>query len=132
MKRIEVAVAVIVNQHGQVLIAKRPEHLHQGGKWEYPGGKIETGESVHQAMVREIREELALELGESEELITLDYEYSDKHVRLCVRWTEHFEGEARGMEGQEVRWVDWQSLEDYRFPDANLPILTAIEARLGA
>lgn len=74
-KRIHVAVGIILNANGQILLAKRPEHLHQGGKWEFPGGKVELNETVTQALIRELKEEVALNVHSSEPFMALSYDY---------------------------------------------------------
>ncbi len=126
MKLVQVAAAVIVRQ-GEVCLARRPDHLHQGGKWEFPGGKIESEETLDQAIHRELHEELNIQVNSSEPLITITHHYSDKSVCLNVVWVENFVGEPEGMEGQEVRWVPLQELTQYEFPDANVPIVTAAQ-----
>lgn len=122
-KRIHVAVGIIVNKTQQVLLAKRPDHLHQGGKWEFPGGKVETGESVTQALMRELKEEVAIEVISSEPFMALSYDYPDKQVLLDIHTVIHFTGEAQGLEGQQIAWVEKHDLINYDFPDANKPIL---------
>jgi len=124
---LHVAVGVILNSQQQVLIAKRPRHLHQGGLWEFPGGKVENQETVHQALTRELQEELAIQVSISRPLITIPYAYSDKRVYLDVHIIDNFSGVALGQEGQEIRWVNITELAQYDFPEANRAILTAIQ-----
>ena len=94
-KLIHVAVAVIVRD-GRILIARRPEHVHQGGLLEFPGGKVEPGETVQQALVREIAEETGLRVPAEtlEPVIGIRHDYGDKHVFLDVWQTAAAEGEA--------------------------------------
>ncbi|WP_445775620.1 8-oxo-dGTP diphosphatase MutT [Shewanella sp.] len=122
-KRVHVAVGVIVNQHKQVLLAKRHDHLHQGGKWEFPGGKVEANESVTDALIRELKEEVNLQVNSTTEFMDICHDYPDKHVRLDIHLITDFNGNASGMEGQQVKWVKVQSLNEYEFPEANKPIL---------
>ncbi|MEE2729207.1 MAG: Nudix family hydrolase [Pseudomonadota bacterium] len=124
MKRIHVVAAVIERQ-GKILIARRPDHLHQGGKWEFPGGKVEPGEAVTSALRRELQEELGIEVVERSPLITIAHDYPDKQVLLDVWRVTGFNGEARGMEGQEICWVTGEQLPQYEFPAANVPIVAA-------
>ena len=130
MKRIHVVAAIIYGKPNQILIARRPEHLHQGGLWEFPGGKIEADESVYQGLVRELSEELAINVTAANPFMHVSYDYSDKHILLDVWQVTAFEGEARGAEGQECCWVPIKILlrEDskYAFPQANRPILDAL------
>ena len=122
---LHVAAGVVVNHQGEVLIAKRPEHLHQGGLWEFPGGKVESGESVGQALIRELQEELAITVRSAEPLITIFHGYTDRDVILEVLRVDWFEGSPVGMEGQPLRWVRPDDLWQYRFPAANRAIVTA-------
>jgi 8-oxo-dGTP diphosphatase len=123
---LEVAVGVIPDTSGRILIAQRHLHLHQGGLWEFPGGKIEAGESPAQALRRELWEELAIEVECCSPLITLRYDYPECKVRLHVRRVEAFSGDPRGVQGQPFRWVEPELLPDYPFPAANAPIVTAV------
>ncbi|MGL4579796.1 MAG: 8-oxo-dGTP diphosphatase MutT [Shewanella xiamenensis] len=128
-KRIHVAVGIILNTDGQILLAKRPEHLHQGGKWEFPGGKVEQNETVTQALIRELKEEVALNVHSSELFMALSYDYPDKQVLLDIHTVSDFTGEAQGLEGQQIVWVDKHELTHYDFPDANKPILAKLLAQ---
>lgn len=122
---VQVAVAVILSAD-EVLIARRPEHVHQGGLWEFPGGKIEAGESVEKALAREISEELNLTILSSEPLMVIQHDYRDKQVELHIRVVTEFSGEARGLENQPLQWVSVNLLQNYEFPAANAPIPAAI------
>lgn len=128
VREIHVAVGAIF-RNGKVLIARRPEHVHQGGLLEFPGGKVEPGESVRQALVREIREETGLRIdpGALEPLIEVRHDYGDKQVFLDVWQTSSAEGDAQGCEGQEIRWLDVRELADADFPAANRPIIRALQ-----
>ncbi|QKX15689.1 8-oxo-dGTP diphosphatase MutT [Microbulbifer sp. YPW1] len=130
IKHIHVAVGVILGADGRILLAKRPEHLHMGGRWEFPGGKVEEDESIQQAMARELKEELDIDVKAMEPLIEVRHDYGDKQVFLDTWCITEFEGIERGVEGQELAWVSVAELSEYRFPDANQPIVTALQARL--
>lgn len=123
---VQVAVGVVENPEGEVLIARRPATAHQGGLWEFPGGKVDPGESLVPALARELKEELAIEVLASEPLIDIHHDYPDKSVWLQVRRVTRFKGQARGNEGQPVRWVAPDRLEQYDFPAANRPIINAL------
>lgn len=125
-KLIHVAVGVIVDADGKILIAKRPQTAHQGGLWEFPGGKVDAGETVHQALIRELQEELAISVIASEPLIQIRHHYPDKSVLLDVHKVTHFSGEPCGAEGQPVCWVSPAGLNNFEFPAANQPIIRAI------
>lgn len=130
MKRLHVAAAVIRGTDGRVLIARRPEHKHQGGLWEFPGGKVEAGEAVEVALARELHEELGIDVMASRPLIQVRHDYPDLAVLLDVHEVGAFTGEPHGREGQPLAWVAPRELPDYEFPEANRPIVAA--ARLPA
>lgn len=125
-KLVHVAVGVIVNADGKILIAKRPLNAHQGGLWEFPGGKVDDGETVEQALVRELYEELAISVLASQPLIQIRHHYPDKSVLLDVYKITQFSGLPIGNEGQPVQWVNSQELYNFEFPAANRPIISAI------
>jgi len=122
-----VVAAVISNHQGQVLIAKRPDDKHQGGLWEFPGGKLEPGEAREAGLVRELNEELGIAVEQCHPLIRFQYDYPDRSVLLDVWRVEAFTGEAHGREGQQVAWVPMDELGNYEFPAANQPILSAAQ-----
>jgi len=122
---LEVAVGVIFNDCGQILIARRPDHQHQGGLWEFPGGKLEVGETPRQALDRELKEELAIRVESASPLITLRHDYPDRRVRLHVWRVERFSGMPCGMQGQPLNWVSRSDLARFEFPAANRPIVNA-------
>jgi len=123
MKRIHVAVGVILNSNNQVLLAKRLGHRHQGGKWEFPGGKVENGETSSQALIRELREEVNLDVSDTNPLMTISHDYPDKEVLLDIHIVNRFSGVAVGLEGQEVLWASLDNLREYEFPEANALII---------
>lgn len=125
-KTVHVAVGVIEDSQGRILIARRPEHLHQGGLWEFPGGKVDTGEDVLTALQRELHEELGIYVHNSHPLISIEHDYGDKQVMLDVHYVTGFQGNAFGLEGQPVQWVTRNELKEYSFPDANRGIVNAI------
>lgn len=127
---IHVVAAVITNTSGQVLIAKRPLNTHQGGLWEFPGGKVEPDEAVEAALKRELAEELDIRIEQFEPFITVSHDYSDKSVLLDVWKVTSFRGHARGLEGQEVCWVSLGDIGSYDFPAANREILEALFQRV--
>ncbi|MFV1871767.1 MAG: Nudix family hydrolase [Oleiphilus sp.] len=139
-KVVHVAVAVItkedlVSGKRSILIAKRPDHVHQGGLWEFPGGKVEQGESLLRALDRELFEELDIRLITAETdsekyqasrpMIQIQHAYPDKTVFLDVCLVSRFSGQPTGKEGQALSWVSLDQLKDYRFPEANRPIVSA-------
>jgi 8-oxo-dGTP diphosphatase len=128
VRRIEVAVGVVVNAQGQVLVAKRHPHQHQGECWEFPGGKVEAGETVAGALKRELLEEVGIEVIHHEPWLEVNHDYPDKSVLLIVHKVLAFQGEARGCEGQHVEWVSSQRLSELPFPAANVEIVKEIHS----
>ncbi len=126
-KVIHVAAAVIRDSKGRILIARRPDHAHQGGLWEFPGGKVEVNESVTEALLRELKEELDIIATSMKPLIKVRHDYPDKSVLLDVWEVDQFSGFARGNEGQPIAWVEPVKLPDFEFPAANHPIVTAAQ-----
>jgi len=126
MKFLHVVVAAIVNNCNEVFIALRPDDKHQGGLWEFPGGKVEPGESVKDALARELHEELGIEVRVSRPLIQIRHHYADKSVCLDVWRVTEFDGYAHGKEGQAVTWWPIRHLRQKAFPAANEAIIDAL------
>jgi 8-oxo-dGTP diphosphatase len=126
--RIHVVAGVIYNsERDKILIAKRPARSHQGGLWEFPGGKVGAGELAYQALCRELCEELAIEVTAATPLLNESYDYPDKNIQLESWIVESFRGVARGNEGQAIAWVALDEMEAYDFPAANRAILDQIQ-----
>ncbi|WP_019341773.1 Nudix family hydrolase [Stutzerimonas stutzeri] len=125
MKRLHVAAGVIRGCDGHVLIAKRSMDKHQGGLWEFPGGKVEEGETAEGALARELAEELGIAVTAARPLIQVRHDYPDKQVLLDVWEVLEFDGEPHGAEGQPLAWEPAENLHRYEFPAANRPIITA-------
>ena len=123
---VHVAVGVVRNSQGNILIAKRPAHAHQGDLWEFPGGKVEKGESLQQALQRELHEELGIDITHARPLIRIPHSYPDKHVLLDVWLIEVFDGEPHGKENQPIAWLSPAELWERPFPAANKPIIQAV------
>ncbi|MFQ5470508.1 MAG: Nudix family hydrolase [Gammaproteobacteria bacterium] len=124
--RVHVVAAVVQNQCGEVLITLRPDHVHQGGLWEFPGGKVELSEPVFEALVRELDEETGIRIERARPLIRITHDYPDKSVLLDVWLVESYQGVPYGKEGQQLEWVEVNLLNDYPFPEANRPIIQAL------
>jgi 8-oxo-dGTP diphosphatase len=125
-ERIHVAAAAVFDDRQRVLICRRPPQAHQGGLWEFPGGKLEPGETVDSALRRELMEEVGIHVISTRPLIRVHHDYPDRNVLLDVWRVEKFSGRAAGHEGQPVRWVLPGELGRYRFPAANTPIIKAV------
>lgn len=120
---VHVAVGVIENEDGAIFIAQRHDHQHQGGKWEFPGGKVEQNETVQQALARELKEECNIDVLDCAPLTVVEHQYSDKRVLLDVWWVLKYTGEPQQLEGQQWLWVDIAQLDAFQFPEANQPIV---------
>ena len=127
MQPIHVAAAAVFDISGRVLIARRPAHVHQGGLWEFPGGKLEQGESPCQALERELLEETGIRIGAARRLIQVRHEYPDKSVLLDVWRVDDYAGVPVGREGQPLEWVTLDGLQQFAFPAANIPIIQALQ-----
>lgn len=126
MDTVHVAVAVIAEPRGRILLARRRDDAHQGGLWEFPGGKLDPGEGLAEALARECREELGIGLRGHRPLIRIRHDYPDRKVLLDVHRITAYDGEPRGLEGQPLAWVPPAELLDYPMPAADLPIVNAI------
>ena len=122
-KVVHVAVGVVQDNNGRLLIAQRAEGAHQGGLWEFPGGKVEAQETARQALDRELKEELGIGVKRARPLIKIPHQYVDKTVLLDVFLIDLFNGKARGLERQPIAWVLPSELNDYVFPKANAAII---------
>ena len=124
---IRVAVGVIENDNGEILISKRQPHQHHPGLWEFPGGKIIKGESVETALSREIKEELSLSIQASRPLIQIHHCYEQYSVQLFIRKILQWTGQATGCEGQSIEWIDKKGLSQKSFLEANNNIIKAVQ-----
>lgn len=120
---LNVVVGLIFNAQDEVLIALRPPQVVSPGFWEFPGGKVEINESLDNALVREFREEIGIEVTQAHSFLTVEKEYPDKKLVLNIFQILAFEGEPRGCENQEIRWVPRAELAQYEFLPANQEIL---------
>jgi 8-oxo-dGTP diphosphatase len=128
MKIVDVAVGVI-KRNNTIFISKRADELHQGGLWEFPGGKCEENETLDQALARELFEEVGIVVVEQSEFLLVEHDYGDKKVRLDVRLVECFKGEPSHQENQISQWVDIADLVNFNFPEANKVIVKKLQQR---
>lgn len=124
------AVAVITNSQNEVLIALRHDHQHQGSLWEFPGGKLDSHEPVYAALVREIKEEVALDVLAAEPLVEIRHDYGDKSVLLDVWHVTSYQGQEQSVEGQRLQWCPIADLGEWSFPKANEAIITLLQSNL--
>ena len=124
---VQVVVGVVTNNAGEFLLSKRALDAHQGGLWEFPGGKLETGEDARHALNRELFEELGLIVNKARPFIRLFYEYPEKSVILNVWLVQEWEGLPYGKEGQLIQWCSRNNLHDVEFLPANEMIINALQ-----
>lgn len=123
---VHVAVGVIRDAAGRVLVAQRLPHQHLAGLWEFPGGKLEPGESLADGMRREIREELGVEVSALAPLLRVEHNYPGKTVLLDVWRITRWSGDPHGAEGQPLRWLHPDDMDASKFPPADVPIINAL------
>jgi 8-oxo-dGTP diphosphatase len=121
-----VVIGILYNSQGQVLTTKRPLHTHQGGYWEFPGGKLKSGERELEALRRELNEELNINIGHTRQLIRVNYDYTDRQINLAVYHVLNYTGNLSPREQQPLRWVSVHDLKETDFPAANRAILNAL------
>ncbi len=132
--RIVVVVAcVLTDGTGAVLIAQRPEGRPMAGLWEFPGGKLAEGETPEAALVRELREELGIEVAEGDlvPLTFASHAYAEFHLLMPVYGCRHWRGEPAGLEGQALAWVAPSALANYAMPPADEPLKDSLGDLLG-
>ncbi|MFC1680224.1 8-oxo-dGTP diphosphatase MutT [Pseudomonadota bacterium] len=123
---LKVVAGVLTNSSGEVLINQRSQPAQFDGQWEFPGGKIEPGETLHQALARELKEELGIEVLASTHLISITHDYPHATVQLNVRNVTEYTGTPTGAEGQAIQWVQPDDLFEVNFLEANGPIIEAV------
>ncbi|MGI9271715.1 MAG: 8-oxo-dGTP diphosphatase MutT [Woeseiaceae bacterium] len=130
MTQIHVAAGILQNTTGEVLIAERLCDGPYNGLWEFPGGKIDAGESARAALRRELREELGIEATSVESFMGLSHEYPDRSVVLEFFLIRDWNGDPEGLEGQGLRWVAIRDLNVDELLPADAPLVDALQNRL--
>lgn len=123
---IEVAAGIVTDAQSRILLMQRLPGKHLAGLWEFPGGKVEPGETVAQALVRELEEELGIEVHGSTPVISVPWDYPEKSVRLHALRVTAWSGEPHAREGHPLRWVDLRDMDAAEMPAADAPILAAL------
>jgi len=126
MKIIDISIAIVKNSHEEFLIALRPDDSHQGGKWEFPGGKVKANEAPEQAMQRELFEEVGLTAIQYQLFEKVFFDYGDKQLNLYFYLVDRFTGMATSCEGQAIKWITKTQLSHYDFPEANLQVINKL------
>ncbi len=115
--------AGLIWRDGRFLITKRPKGTHLAGFWEFPGGKQEAGETLEECLVREIKEELGIEVRTEELLVTVDHEYGNRMISLHLFLCTHLSGQPEPLECEDIKWVHPEDLVQYRFPPPDRHII---------
>lgn len=125
MRSILVVAVALIDPEGRVLLSQRPQGKSLAGLWEFPGGKIEVGETPEVALIRELREELGIDVTASclAPLTFASHTYADFHLLMPLYVCRRWKGEVHGAEGQALKWVRAKNLKDYPMPDADIPLI---------
>jgi 8-oxo-dGTP diphosphatase len=128
MKTLLVSAVALIDADGRVLLAQRPEGKPMAGLWEFPGGKIEQGETPEVALVRELNEELGIDTWESclAPLTFASHSYDEFHLLMPVFACRKWEGIVAAQEGQSLAWVEPKRLRDYPMPPADIPLIAML------
>ncbi|MEM9797769.1 MAG: 8-oxo-dGTP diphosphatase MutT [Pseudomonadota bacterium] len=132
MKLVLVSAVALIDRDGRVLLTQRPEGKSMAGLWEFPGGKVEAGESPEAALIRELREELGIDTWKSclAPLNFASHAYETFHLLMPLFACRKWEGIPVGQEGQSMKWVKSQDLSRYPMPEADLPLIPILRAWL--
>ncbi len=128
MKTVVVSAAALIDRDGRILLAQRPEGKVMAGLWEFPGGKVESGETPERALVRELREELGIDTWASclAPLTFASHSYDSFHLLMPLFACRKWEGLARSREGQTLRWVPARKLGEFPMPPADAPLIPVL------
>lgn len=125
MKTVLVSAVALIDADGRVLLAQRPEGKSMAGLWEFPGGKVEPGETPESALIRELQEELGIDTWASclAPLTFASHSYEEFHLLMPLFACRKWEGIPQGKEGQTLKWARPQDLRDYPMPPADIPLI---------
>ena len=132
MRLLLVVAVALVDADGRVLISQRPEGKALAGLWEFPGGKLEAGERPETALIRELREELGIDVAESclAPLTFASHAYPDFHLLMPLYVCRRWKGQVAAQEGQMIKWVRPKALREYPMPPADIPLIPHLEELL--
>ena len=121
---VEVAVGVLINPTGALLLGQRPEGKPYAGYWAFPGGKIEAGETLFEALKRELLEEIDVAIDDAEEIMVIEHDYPHAYVRLHICVVKSWRGQPHGLENQSLAWLERDDIDRIELTQFN-PILPA-------
>jgi 8-oxo-dGTP diphosphatase len=124
-----VVAGALFDGEGRVLIAQRPPGKHMAGGWEFPGGKLESGEDRFAGLRRELIEEIGIEVGRAEPLIAYEHHFADRVVFLDLWWISEYSGVPKSLDSQALKWVRLQELNEAGLLEADRPMIPALIAR---
>jgi 8-oxo-dGTP diphosphatase len=130
MRIVHVAAAALLDGRGRVLLARRPEGKPMAGLWEFPGGKIEPGETPEAALARELEEELGVVIGTPVPLAFVSHGYEGFHLVMLLYAVREWVGALQGLQGQALDWVDADRLDSLPMPAADVPLLAPVRAAM--
>ena len=130
-KLVLVAAVALFGPQGRILLAKRPEGKAMAGLWEFPGGKLETGETPEAALVRELQEELGIKVAKKDlkPITFASFDYQTFHLLMPLFACETWQGTLTPLEGQTLEWVERSKLHDFPAPDADIPLFDVLVAK---
>jgi 8-oxo-dGTP diphosphatase len=128
MKTVLVSAVALIDVDGRVLLAQRPAGKAMAGLWEFPGGKVEPGETPEAALIRELEEELGINTWQSclAPLSFASHSYADFHLLMPLFACRKWEGTPRSREGQALKWVRARDLKDFPMPEADIPLIPVL------
>jgi 8-oxo-dGTP diphosphatase len=109
---VEVAVGVLLKNNESILLGQRPEGKPYSGYWEFPGGKIESGETLFDALYRELKEEINVHIQDAKEFLTIEHDYPHAYVRLHICLVKDWDGQPQGLENQAIAWLDLKDISN--------------------
>jgi 8-oxo-dGTP diphosphatase len=132
MKSVLVAAVALIDPDGRILLAKRPEGKSLAGLWEFPGGKVEQGETPEAALIRELKEELGINVEQSclAPLTFASHAYEEFHLLMPLYVCRRWKGIAQSLEGQDLKWVRAKDLKNHPMPPADLPLIPHLQELL--
>jgi 8-oxo-dGTP diphosphatase len=125
---VRVVAAALYDERGRVLIADRPAGKHMAGRWEFPGGKVGEGETLADALARELNEELGITVSSAQPLMDLTHDYTDRRGELHMWLVTDYRGEPQSLDGQQLKWVEPARLFDEDILEADRPFIEALQS----